>query len=221
MNTAGSSGGDPLNIESWMDLFLKELQIVFENRLVFVGLQGSRGRGEGRPDSDIDVVCILDTCSLQDLETYRAAVADLPNRDKLCGFVSGAAELAVGNIQKGLSSFVGRQVILLRWAPQDGQSRQSNGYLLDTTIRFARCWIQRQTSCSPRKNDRIQAPAAGQGAVRRRHRAWGFWMSGACRRANGQQPEEIPGQPFLRRKDERTSCHRGYFQNNRKEKTAQ
>lgn len=68
---------------------------------------------------------------------------------------SEAAELAVGNIQKGLSSFVGRQVILLRWAPQDGQSRQSNGYLLDTTIRFARCWIQRQTSCSPRKNDRI------------------------------------------------------------------
>ena len=60
MNTAGSSGGDPLDIQSWMDLFLKELQSVFESRLVFVGLQGSRGRGEGRPDSDIDVVVVLD-----------------------------------------------------------------------------------------------------------------------------------------------------------------
>ena len=49
-----------MNIESWMDLLLKELQIVFENRLVFVGLQGSRGRGEGRPDSDIDAVVVLD-----------------------------------------------------------------------------------------------------------------------------------------------------------------
>ena len=49
-----------MNIESWMDLFLKELQNVFKNRLVFVGLQGSRGRGEGRPDSDIDVVVVLD-----------------------------------------------------------------------------------------------------------------------------------------------------------------
>ena len=40
------------------------------------------------------MVCILDSCSLQDLETYRAAVKDLPDRDKLCGFVSGTAELA-------------------------------------------------------------------------------------------------------------------------------
>ena len=60
MNTAGCNGGDPLDIQSWMDLFLKELQNVFKNRLVFVGLQGSRGRGEGRPDSDIDVVVVLD-----------------------------------------------------------------------------------------------------------------------------------------------------------------
>ena len=56
-----------MNIESWMDLLLKELQIVFENRLVFVGLQGSRGRGEGRPDSDIDVVVVLDRLTTADM----------------------------------------------------------------------------------------------------------------------------------------------------------
>ena len=44
--------------------------------MVCIGLQGSRGRGEAGPDSDIDVVCILDACSLDDLEAYRAAVAE-------------------------------------------------------------------------------------------------------------------------------------------------
>ena len=68
-----------MDIQSWMDLFLKELQSVFENRLIFVGLQGSRGRGEGRPDSDIDAVVVLDR---------------LPNRELVCGFVSGRQELA-------------------------------------------------------------------------------------------------------------------------------
>ena len=83
-----------MNIESWMDLFLKELQIVFENRLVFVGLHGSRGRGEGRPDSDIDVVVVLDRLTPADLDAYEGLLNRLPNRELVCGFVSGRQELA-------------------------------------------------------------------------------------------------------------------------------
>ena len=83
-----------MNIESWMDLLLKELQIVFENRLVFVGLQGSRGRGEGRPDSDIDVVVVLDRLTPADLDAYEGLLDRLPNRELVCGFVSGRQELA-------------------------------------------------------------------------------------------------------------------------------
>ena len=94
MNTAGSSGGDPLDIQSWMDLFLKELQSVFENRLIFVGLQGSRGRGEGRPDSDIDAVVVLDRLTPADLDAYEGLLDRLPNRELVCGFVSGRQELA-------------------------------------------------------------------------------------------------------------------------------
>ena len=94
MNTAGSSGGDPLDIQSWMDLFLKELQSVFKNRLVFVGLQGSRGRGEGRPDSDIDAVVVLDRLTPADLDAYEGLLDRLPNRELVCGFVSGREELA-------------------------------------------------------------------------------------------------------------------------------
>ena len=83
-----------MNIQSWMDLFLKELQNVFENRLVFVGLQGSRGRGEGRPDSDIDVVVVLDRLTSADLDAYEGLLDRLPNRELVCGFVSGRQELA-------------------------------------------------------------------------------------------------------------------------------
>ena len=93
MNTAGCNGGDPLDIQSWMDLFLKELQNVFKNRLVFVGLQGSRGRGEGRPDSDIDAVVVLDRLTPADLDVYEGLLGRLPNRELVCGFVSGSCLL--------------------------------------------------------------------------------------------------------------------------------
>ena len=83
-----------MEIENWMKQYCGAVRAAFGDRVRYIGLQGSRGRGEAGPDSDIDVVCILDSCSLQDLETYRAAVKDLPDRDKLCGFVSGTAELA-------------------------------------------------------------------------------------------------------------------------------
>lgn len=82
-----------MEIQIWMEGFLKALRQTFGGRLAFVGLQGSRGRREGREDSDIDVVVILDRLTTADLDAYRAAVADLPRRELLCGFVSGWAEL--------------------------------------------------------------------------------------------------------------------------------
>ena len=94
MNTEVCKGDVPLDIQSWMDLFLKKLQIVFENRLVFVGLQGSRGRGEERPDSDIDVVVVLDSLTLEDLDAYQDLLRRMPHRELVCGFVSGRGELA-------------------------------------------------------------------------------------------------------------------------------
>ena len=43
-----------------MDEFLQALDRAFGERVWFVGLQGSYGRGEATETSDIDVVVILD-----------------------------------------------------------------------------------------------------------------------------------------------------------------
>ncbi len=82
-----------MDTQVWMRQFLKTVQDAFGTRLVFVGLQGSRARGEASERSDIDVVVVLDVLRVSDLERYRTAAAALPNRELLCGFVSGKEEL--------------------------------------------------------------------------------------------------------------------------------
>jgi hypothetical protein len=59
----------------------------------FIGLQGSQGRGEAHEGSDIDTVLILDDFDYEDLKRYRKLLDQLPEREKICGFVSGEKEL--------------------------------------------------------------------------------------------------------------------------------
>ena len=66
---------------------------IFGERIRFLGIQGSYGRGEATAESDIDVVLLLDGLQLEDLQTYDEAVSALPMREKLCGFVGGWEEL--------------------------------------------------------------------------------------------------------------------------------
>ena len=73
-------------IDEWMKQYTAAAQGLFGGRIWFLGLQGSYGRGEATNSSDIDAVLILDSVSAKDLDT-------LPNRDKVCGFVSGKKEL--------------------------------------------------------------------------------------------------------------------------------
>ena len=58
-----------IDINGWMNDFLQKLDDVFANRVWFVGLQGSYGRGEATETSDIDVVVILDELSVSDIQT--------------------------------------------------------------------------------------------------------------------------------------------------------
>lgn len=82
-----------IEITLWLDTFLQELNTTFGNRIFFVGLQGSYGRGEATESSDIDVVVILDELSPSDLSIYGAMLDNLPNRNLICGFLSGENEI--------------------------------------------------------------------------------------------------------------------------------
>ena len=82
-----------VEINTWMKNFLSTLENHFAQRVWFVGLQGSYGRGEATETSDIDIVVILDELNVDDIQTYNQMLDTLPNRDLICGFLSGKREL--------------------------------------------------------------------------------------------------------------------------------
>ena len=82
-----------IDISTWMQDFLQTLNEAFTNRVWFVGLQGSYGRGEATKTSDIDIVVILDELSASDIQTYNTMLDTLPHRELICGFLSGKDEL--------------------------------------------------------------------------------------------------------------------------------
>jgi len=82
-----------IDITTWMQNFLQTLNQTFSNRVWFVGLQGSYGRGEATETSDIDVAVILDELSAMDIQTYNTMLDTLPHRELICGFLSGKKEI--------------------------------------------------------------------------------------------------------------------------------
>ncbi len=102
-----------LDIEQWMAKLTTDLKTAFGDRLMIVGLQGSQARGESRPDSDIDVVAIIDGLSTSDLEQYKNIISSMPANDMACGFVGSAEVLAawprhdVFNLVKDTQVFYG------------------------------------------------------------------------------------------------------------------
>ncbi len=82
-----------INITTWMDNFIQTLTRTFGERIWFIGLQGSYSRGEATQTSDIDTVVILDTLNAEDIKVYNTMLDTLPNRELICGFLSGKQEL--------------------------------------------------------------------------------------------------------------------------------
>lgn len=82
-----------MDINSFMTSFKENLLNLFTDNLLFLGLQGSYGRGEAKENSDIDPVIILQQCGKDELLKYRAYIDTLPEKDILCGFVSSSDEL--------------------------------------------------------------------------------------------------------------------------------
>ena len=82
-----------IDINDWMKNFLQKLDETFANRVWFVGLQGSYGRGEATETSDIDIVVILDELSAIDIHAYKDMLDTLSHRELICGFLSGKKEI--------------------------------------------------------------------------------------------------------------------------------
>ena len=82
-----------IDITAWMKKFLQTLNDTFANRVWFVGLQGSYGRGEATETSDIDIVVILDELSAMDIQTYNNMLDTMSHRELICGFLSGKKEI--------------------------------------------------------------------------------------------------------------------------------
>ena len=82
-----------IDVAAWMHNFLQSLNETFANRVWFVGLQGSYGRGEATETSDIDIVVILDELSAMDIQTYHDMLDTMSHRELICGFLSGKKEI--------------------------------------------------------------------------------------------------------------------------------
>ncbi|MEE0343197.1 MAG: nucleotidyltransferase domain-containing protein [Eggerthellaceae bacterium] len=83
-----------MNAFAWANDVKDKLEKEFGDRLVFVGLQGSRARGEAREDSDIDLVVLLDHIDGSDLERYRTIIQTMPYCELACGFIGSKDALA-------------------------------------------------------------------------------------------------------------------------------
>ena len=82
-----------IDIDAWLEEFCGRLEENFSGRVWFLGLQGSYARGEAKESSDIDIVVIFDRLTVNDLQRYREMLEGIPEREKVCGFVSGRDEL--------------------------------------------------------------------------------------------------------------------------------
>ena len=82
-----------IDVTAWVQNFLQALNETFANRVWFVGLQGSYGRGEATETSDIDIVVILDELSAMDIQAYNDMLNTLSHRELICGFLSGKKEI--------------------------------------------------------------------------------------------------------------------------------
>ena len=81
------------DIDEWLNLVINKLKEAFKENLLFVGLQGSYNRGEATPESDIDLIVILNNMKFEDLKIYRSIIDNMPQKNKACGFISGKNEI--------------------------------------------------------------------------------------------------------------------------------
>ena len=79
--------------EEYLQKLIIACKNAFGDRLVYVGLQGSYMRGEATDKSDIDVMVILESFSVADMDAYRKILKEIGEYEKSCGFICGRDEM--------------------------------------------------------------------------------------------------------------------------------
>lgn len=82
-----------IDVNEYIYNLIAECRTVFGDRLIYVGLQGSYLRGEANENSDIDIMLVLDSLSVEDMDAYRSALQRLGHFERSCGFICGRDEL--------------------------------------------------------------------------------------------------------------------------------
>ena len=82
------------DLDGYLSALVSECRAAFGGRLLYVGLQGSYMRGEAKEDSDIDVMVLLDSFSVRDMDEYREILRRIGRYEKSCGFLCGRDEMA-------------------------------------------------------------------------------------------------------------------------------
>ena len=85
------------DIDSYLKKLIGECRNAFDNRLLYIGLQGSYMRGEETDQSDIDVMVILEDFSVDDMDVYRGILERIGQYEKSCGFICGRNEMTQWN----------------------------------------------------------------------------------------------------------------------------
>lgn len=81
------------SIETYISDLIAGCRNTFDDRLLYVGLQGSYLRDEATESSDIDIMVVIDGLSVADLDSYRNILKSIGYFDKSCGFICGKNDL--------------------------------------------------------------------------------------------------------------------------------
>ncbi|MBD5521981.1 MAG: nucleotidyltransferase domain-containing protein [Lachnospiraceae bacterium] len=84
-------------VDEYLNKLIISMKDVFGDRLLYVGLQGSYLREEATENSDIDIMVIIDSLSVQDLDSYREIITQMEHYEKSCGFICGMDEFSKWN----------------------------------------------------------------------------------------------------------------------------
>ena len=82
-----------IQVDHYLTALQNKLLDAFGDRLLYIGLQGSCLRGEATETSDLDVMVVLDTLTVADLDRYRGILMDVGHFDLSCGFLCSRDDL--------------------------------------------------------------------------------------------------------------------------------